>query len=106
MNLARPVGFADQDFKSRASSLKFRQPQRVSGSVPVITVKAGQKLFTHAEVANLTGICVEHLHNFVKRHRLGFIVRVAEPARVETDQLFFTSWDLMVLVALFPRCTH
>ncbi len=36
----------------------------------MITVKASQKLFTYAEVVNLTGICVEHLHNFVKRHRL------------------------------------
>ena len=72
----------------------------------MITVKANQKLFTHAEVVDLTGICVEHLHNFVKRHRLGFIARAAETARVQTDQLFFTPWDLTLLVALCPRCTH
>lgn len=72
----------------------------------MITVKASQKLFTHTEVVNLTGICVEHLHNFVKRYRLGFIARAAEMAGVQTDRLFFTRWDLMLLVTLFPRCTH
>ena len=72
----------------------------------MITVKASQKLFTHAEVVNLTGICVEHLHNLVKRHRLGFIARAAESAKAQTDQLFFTPWDLTLLVTLFPRCTH
>ena len=72
----------------------------------MITVKASQKIFTHAEVVNLTGICVEHLHNFVKRHRLGFIARAAETTKVQTDQLFFTPWDLTLLVTLFPRCTH
>jgi hypothetical protein len=72
----------------------------------MITVKASQKLFTHAEVVNLTGICVEHLHNFVKRHRLGFIARAAQAAETQVDQLFFTPWDLTFLVTLFPRCTH
>jgi hypothetical protein len=72
----------------------------------MVTVRASQKIFTHAEVVNLTGICVEHLHNFVKRHRLGFIARAAETVKVQTDQLFFTPWDLTFLVTLFPRCTH
>jgi len=27
----------------------------------MITVRASQKIFTHAEVVNLTGICLEHL---------------------------------------------
>jgi hypothetical protein len=72
----------------------------------MLTVKASQKLFTHAEVVKLTGICVEHLHNFVKRHRLGFIARAAEAAGTKSDQLFFTPWDLTLLVTLFPRCTH
>jgi hypothetical protein len=70
------------------------------------TVKASQKLFTYADVVNLTGICVEHLHNFAKRRRLGFIVRAAEAAGVQADQRLFTSWDLTVLVTLFPHCTH
>ena len=72
----------------------------------MITVKASQKLFTYAEVVNLTGICVEHLHNFVKRHRLGFIARAAEAAGIQAEHWFFTPWDLTVLITLFPRCTH
>lgn len=55
---------------------------------------------------NLTGICVEHLHNFAKRRRLGFIARAAEAAVIEGDRWLFTPWDLTVLVNLFPRCTH
>jgi hypothetical protein len=72
----------------------------------VITVRASQKIFTHAEVVNLTGICVEHLRNFVKRHRLGFIARAAQTAGTQAEQLLFTPWDLTFLVTLFPRCTH
>jgi len=72
----------------------------------MITVKASQKLFTYAEVVNLTGICVEHLHNFVKRHRLGFIASATKAAGTKADDLLFTPWDLTVLVSLFPRCTH
>ena len=71
----------------------------------MVTVKASQKLFTYAEVVNVTGICVEHLHNFAKRRRLGFIVCAAE-AGVQADQRLFTSWDLTVLVTLLPHCTH
>jgi hypothetical protein len=72
----------------------------------MITVKASQKLFTYAEVANLTGICAEHLENLAKRHRLGFIARAAERQGNRTDERFFRPWDLMVLATLFPRCAH
>jgi hypothetical protein len=72
----------------------------------MVTVKARQKVFTYAEVVNLTGICVEHLHNFAKRRRLGFIARAAAAAGEQADQWLFTPWDLTVLVTLFPRCTH
>jgi hypothetical protein len=48
---------------------------------PLVTVKSSQKIFTDAEVSSLTGICVDHLHNFARSR-------------------------LMVLVTLFPRCTH
>jgi hypothetical protein len=41
----------------------------------MITIKASQKIFTYAEVANLTGICAEHLHNLAKRHRLGLEIK-------------------------------
>jgi len=71
----------------------------------MITIKASQRIFTHAEVANLTGICTKHLHDLAKRHRLGFITRAAESLGNQADWLF-TPWDLMVLTTLFPRCAH
>ena len=40
---------------------------------PVVTVKSSQKIFTDAEVASLSGICVEHVHNFAKSRHLGMI---------------------------------
>src|SRR5258708_39885718 len=73
---------------------------------PGVTVKASQKIFTDNEVANLTGICVDHLHNFAKSRHLGFIARAAEAAGIQADQWLFTLSDLMVLGTLFPRCTH
>jgi hypothetical protein len=39
----------------------------------MITVKARQKIFTYAEVMNLTGICSGLLYNLAKHHRLGFM---------------------------------
>jgi hypothetical protein len=72
----------------------------------MITVKASQKLFAYAEVTNLTGICTEHLENLAKRHRLGFIAQATETHGNYTVQWFFSSWDLMVLATLFPRCAH
>ena len=68
--------------------------------------KASPKIFTYAEVASLTGICLEHLRSVAKRHRLGFIARAAELTEIHADQWLFTPWDLTVLVKLFPRCTH
>jgi hypothetical protein len=67
----------------------------------MVTVKSSQKIFTDSEVATLTGICLDHLHNFAKSRHLGFIARAAERAGLQ-----FTLSDLMVLVTLFPRCTH
>jgi len=72
----------------------------------MVTVKSSQKIFTDDEVAWLTGICVEHLHNFARRRHLGFIARAAEAAGKQADQWLFTLSDLMVLVTLFPKCTH
>ena len=69
-------------------------------------MKASQKLFTFAEVANLTGICAEHLVNLANRHRLGFIARAAETQGNQTEKWFFRPWDLIVLTTLFPRCAH
>ena len=72
----------------------------------LVKVKSSQKIFTEAEVASLTGICVEHLHNFARSRHLGFIARAAEAAGARADQWLFTLSDLMVLATLFPRCTH
>jgi len=72
----------------------------------MITIKAKQKLFTHTEVARLTGICAQHLNNFAKLRRLGFIARPSEAARIENEQRLFTTWDITVLVTLFSRCMH
>jgi len=72
----------------------------------MVTVKSSQKIFTDSEVASLTGICVEHVHNFAKSRHLGFIARAAEAAGISADQWLFTLSDLMVLVTLFPKCTH
>ena len=52
----------------------------------MVTVKSSQKIFTDSEVANLTGICVEHVHNFAKTRHLGFIARAAEAAGIRADQ--------------------
>jgi hypothetical protein len=78
----------------------------VKGNKAMVTVKSSQKIFTDAEVASLTGICVEHIRNFAKSRHLGFIARAAEAAGKQADQWLFTLSDLMVLVTLFPRCTH
>jgi hypothetical protein len=72
----------------------------------MVTVKASKKIFTDSEIASLTGICVEHVHNFAKSRHLGFIARAAEAAGKSADQWLFTLSDLMVLVTLFPKCTH
>jgi len=54
----------------------------------------------------LTGICVEHVHNFARSRHLGIIARAAEAAGNQAERWLFTPSDLMVLVTLFPRCTH
>jgi hypothetical protein len=79
---------------------------RMNVRQPLVTVKSSQKIFTDAEVASLTGICVDHLHNFARSRHLGMIARAAEAAGATADQWLFTLSDLMVLVTLFPRCTH
>jgi len=71
----------------------------------MVTVKSSQKIFTDSEVASLTGICVEHIRKFAKTRHLGFIARAAEAAG-KADNWLFTLYDLMVLVTLFPKCSH
>jgi hypothetical protein len=88
---------------TQCGSQKRRDTERAKA---MVTVKASQKIFTDSEVASLTGICVDHLRNFAKSRHLGFIARAAERAGLQADQWLFTISDLMVLVTLFPRCTH
>ena len=70
----------------------------------MITVKASQKLFTFAEVANLTGIFAEHLESLTKRHWLGFIVRAVKTQGNQTGEWFFRPEDLIVLAT--PRAVR
>jgi hypothetical protein len=72
----------------------------------MVKVKSSQKIFTDAEIASLTGICLEHLHNLARSRHIGFIARMAEAAGKQADQWLFTLSDLMVLVRLYPRCEH
>jgi hypothetical protein len=72
----------------------------------MIRVKSSQKIFTDAEIASLTGICVEHLHRLAKTRHVGFIARAAEAAGKQADQWLFTLSDLIVLARLYPRCQH
>ena len=71
----------------------------------MITAKTSPKIFTCAEIANLTGICAEHLQKFGKRHCLGFISRT-QSLGSQAEQWLFTSKDLMVLTRLFQPCMH
>jgi hypothetical protein len=89
-----------------ASKQDGRRTRRRYSEAPLVKVKSSQKIFTDAEVASLTGICVEHLHNFARSRHLGMIARAAEAAGAQAEQWLFTLSDLMVLTTLFPRCTH
>lgn len=72
----------------------------------MVKVKSSQKIFTDAEIASLTGICLEHLHGLARKRHLGFIARAAEAAGKQADQWLFTLSDLIVLTILCPRCQH
>ena len=92
--------------KEHLTSERANRGRRRYREDKVVKVKSSQKIFTDSEVASLTGICVDHLHNFARSRHLGFIARAAEAAGAQADQWLFTLSDLMVLTTLFPRCTH
>jgi hypothetical protein len=100
--LAPCIAYAARSIKGNDSP----ELNKSSRDKAMVTVKSSQKIFTDAEVASLTGICVDHIRNFAKSRHLGFIARAAEAAGKQADQWLFTLSDLMVLVTLFPRCTH
>ncbi len=70
----------------------------------MIKVKSSQKIFTETETANLTGICLEHLHKLARTRHIGFIAHAAEAAGKQPEQWLFTPSDLMVLAMLYHRC--
>ena len=70
-----------------------------------VTIRSSQKVFTEAEVSGLTGICLDHLRNLAQQKHLGFLSKAAA-ASEQAGRWLFTSSDLMVLVALQPRCEH
>lgn len=72
----------------------------------MVKVKSSQKIFTDMEIATLTGICLEHLHQLARKRRIGFIARAAEAASNQADQWLFTLSDIMVLTLLYGRCQH
>ena len=72
----------------------------------MVKIKSSQKIFTDTETANLSGICLEHLHALARSRHLGFIARAPEVAGMQTVQWLFTLSDLMVLLKLHPRCEH
>ncbi len=72
----------------------------------MIKVKSSQKIFTDTETADLTGICLEHLHNLARTRHIGFITRAVAAAGKQADHWLFTLSDLFVLTTLYPRCQH
>ena len=72
----------------------------------MVKVKSSQKIFTDTEIASLTGICLDHLHDLARTRHVGIIARAAEVAGRQADQRLFTLSDLMVLAMLYPRCQH
>ena len=72
----------------------------------MVKVKSSQKIFTDTEIASLTGICLDHLHDLARTRHIGFIARAAEVVGRQADQRWFTLADLMVLAMLYPRCQH
>jgi hypothetical protein len=73
--------------------------------VPMLRIKSRQKFFTEEEVANITGICLEHLRGLVQNKHLGRLTRAAEAAGAQAQRLF-THTDLMILTVIHPPCGH
>jgi len=72
----------------------------------MVRVRSSQKLFTEDEVANLTGICLDHLRALAQNKHIGRLVRAAEAAGAGAEKWLFTNSDLMILSVLHPRCEH
>jgi hypothetical protein len=71
----------------------------------MVRVRVSQKLFTEAEVVDLTGICREHLRRIAHERHLG-TVAAALIAGERGESWLFTNSDLMILTRLHPACAH
>src|SRR2546425_13015180 len=89
-------------FNGLCSKRKSRNNLRIREGNGVVKVKASQKIFTDTETANLTGICLEHLHGLARRRHLGFIARAAEVAGPRPDQWLVTRSGLVGLLIVHP----
>ena len=72
----------------------------------MVRIKSSQKIFTEDEVANLTGICLDHLRGLARNKHLGTLARAAEAAGTGAGKWLFTHSDLMILTVLQSRCEH
>jgi len=71
----------------------------------MVKVRLSQKLFTEAEVVDLTGICREHLRRVANEKHLGTIA-TALIAGERAESWLFTNGDLMILTRLHSACQH
>jgi len=72
----------------------------------MVRINSRQKFFTEEEVANLTGICLEHLRGLARNKHIGTLTRAAEALGTEAQKWLFSRSDLMVLTVIQPRCNH
>lgn len=72
----------------------------------MVRIKSSQKIFTEDEVANLTGICIEHLRGLALSKHLGTLANAAGTAGTQAGRWLFTNSELMIVTALQPRCQH
>ncbi|HTZ75762.1 MAG TPA: hypothetical protein VMB47_17730 [Candidatus Aquilonibacter sp.] len=71
----------------------------------MLRVRSSQKLFTEAEVVNLTGICREHLRRLANEKHLGTMA-TALIAGERAESWLFSNSDLMILSRLHTPCAH
>ena len=71
----------------------------------MVRIRQSQKLFTEAEVVDLTGICREHLRRLAHEKHLGTMA-TALIAGERAQSWLFTNTDLAMLARMHPRCEH
>jgi hypothetical protein len=71
----------------------------------MVRVRSSQKLFTEAEIVDLTGICREHLRRVANEKHLGTLA-TALIAGERAESWLFSNTDLVILTRLHSRCEH